>query len=653
MTELVGDSDSWRDIGHARWYDPLAPLEDPKSSEFEAAVEDEATRFSAALEPFDHKATTAAFKAILNAAQPKSIRAAQELMLWHQYTIHIQHSFGHRLNVWITEGTRTVKTFDDIDDFGVDAESDKYYTIQDVGNGSQAYELRVFSVEEKAPLYKISGVQLNATFTKDYLYYHTLTAVFRANKANGLERKQIYAERNKRFQIDLLTPPNQNDIFLYRYNALSQQLGCVSASGIKMMTDDPPADGKGTTLIPIAEELYASDKHLHDGSHAHKLPKGSIQDAILLTPNVILVCVTKDAILSLYLFDRHAHKFTPLYIGKSLNNIMIHKYSTAQRVTITAPNTPNTVFEIQDGALIPIRRAPEPLKLTRYSTGYARAEDGTRIPYSFVSAVKTPRKLLVEAYGAYGISSHRSYPSRWLPWLKRGYAFVEVCARGGREDGDAWYDAARTAARKKTTFEDVAAAIKEVQRRYGFGPENTVFYGRSAGGWLAAYIGQKYPDRVAGIYAEVPYLDVLRTTTNPELPLTVYEYDEFGDPATKPNEYEALQTLSPVDSATLAPPDAPLFLVRTAINDYQVFAYEALKFAKKMRGLGWPVLVGMDNDGGHFVKTQNMYEQFAADYLILNAVIKPARTHTRKLRSQIARGRWPRRTSSRKHSTKH
>lgn len=651
-THLAGDTDPWRDLGHARWYDPFAALEDPASDEFKVAVEDEQARMKAALEPFNVGGMARAFKSLYDTAQPKNLHFAQEQMLWHTYTIHIQHTYGHRLNVWICEGTRTVRSYDDVEDFGVDSESFQYYTIADVGNGSQTYELRAYTIDAKQPIYKIGGVQLSASFVGDALYYHTLTTVYKVSKKFGDRKEKIYEEKDPRFQIDLLSPPNQPDLFLYRYNALSQQLGIVGLSSVKMMTPTPA--GAGSTLVPIAEDLWCTDKHLHEDTRLHELPKGaSILDAVLLSESQILLSVIKSAIVSLYTFDRTTHKYKLLHGGRSLNNAMIHKYSTTQRVTLTAPNTSNIVYEVQDDMLFPIKKAPEPVKLVRYSTGSAKSADGTRIPYSFVSAVKNPRKLFVEAYGAYGLSSHRSYPSRWLPWLKQGYAFVEVCARGGREDGDAWYDAARTAARKHTTFEDAAAAIAEVQRRYGFGKENTIFYGRSAGGWLAAYIGQKYPDRVAGIYAEVPYLDVLRTTTNPRLPLTVYEYDEFGDPAHTPEEYAALQTLSPVDSAALAPPSPPLFLVRTAIHDYQVYAYEALKFGKKMRGLGWPILVGMDTDGGHFVKTKNMYEQFAEDYLLLNAAVKPARTHTRRLRSHVSRGKWPRRTSSRKHSTIH
>jgi oligopeptidase B len=319
------------------------------------------------------------------------------------------------------------------------------------------------------------------------------------------------------------------------------------------------------------------------------------------------------------------------------------------------------VFEIQEGTLNEVKRMPEPVRLVKHAHGVARAKDGAQIPYTFVSAVKSPKKLLVIAYGAYGLSSKRAYPKRWLPWLTQGYAIVESAPRGGRENGDAWYDAARTAERKITTFTDVASVIKTVQERFHFKKEQTVVYGRSAGGWTAAYIGQNYSHRVGAVYSEVPYLDVIRTASNPRLPLTQLEYDEFGDPAHRPEEYEALRTISPVDSASTAPSKPAFFLVRTALHDSQVYPYEALKFAAKMRSLGWPIVVGMDRAGGHFVGKNEAARIYAEDFLLIDSALqsrgvarrktvrRPRAQARSKLRSQTARGTKRRRASSRKH----
>jgi protease II len=262
---------------------------------------------------------------------------------------------------------------------------------------------------------------------------------------------------------------------------------------------------------------------------------------------------------------------------------------------------------------------PEPVRLPYF--GGVLAKGG--VPTTWVSAVPKPRALLVEAYGAYGISARRAYPVRWLPYLAAGWAVAYASPRGGREGGDAWWDAARGAVRKHRTFEDTAAAIRALQHSLHIPPAATVFFGRSAGGWLAANLAQEHGNLVAAVYAEVPYVDVLATTGNPALPLTQLEYDEFGDPR-RPQERRALQKLSPVDTVPACRPAAcPLLVIRTGLHDKQVLPYEALKWSAQLRLAGWPrVYVGIDHAGGHFAGEKSMVEQRAEDAAILDACIQ-------------------------------
>ena len=236
----------------------------------------------------------------------------------------------------------------------------------------------------------------------------------------------------------------------------------------------------------------------------------------------------------------------------------------------------------------------------------------------------------------------RSYPISRLAWIQHGYAYVVSFARGGREDGDRWWDGGRTAIRKQNTFDDTAAVIHAVQTTYHLKPSKTIFYGRSAGGLLAANIAHQFPHLVKAIYAEVPYLDVIRTTTNPNLPLTQMEYDEFGDPSSRPAELKALQLISPVDTVPRANTSSPTIVVKTALNDSQVLPYETLKWAKKLRKNQWRnVYVGIDG-GGHFVEESNLYKNMAEDATLLDHAL-----------SQSSRGTRRRKFSSSKHFTRH
>jgi cephalosporin-C deacetylase-like acetyl esterase len=661
-----GDSNPWRDLGFARWFDPYAAYEDVESPQFKAALEAEAAAFNAGLTKVARAKPVKEFETLMSAALPLEPSAAQETALWRGTSVYIQHADGDRKNVWIVSGGTFVRKFTDLTSFGVDPESNLYFTITDIGNGDQTLQLAVYELGIHSPHYTIDPVGPHAAFKSEYLYYESITnqlrssGIHRVDKRTGRKNYTVYAEKDLRVSVELFAPPRQPDLFFRTANALSQRLARLTGHTFEWMTPTPPKDGEGETLIPVTNDVYAGNTALVVDGDRIRYPRGAfLLDVVPAnSPSTLLVATVKAGVASVYLFEVEDRRFKSLFEGKEPCNVMLHSHASIPSFTRTSYYEPNAVYEVQDDSAVHLKTSPEPVKLIRHSHGVAAGEKGAKIPYTFVSAVKKPQKLLVTAYGAYGISARRTYPKRWLPWLKRGYAIVEAMPRGGRENGDAWYDAARTAVRKQTTFDDTAAVIAAVQRRYRFRPAQTAVYGRSAGGWTAAYVGQTYPQLLGAVYAEVPYLDVLRTSSNPKLPLTVLEYDEFGDPAGRPVEYAALQVLSPVDRAAAAPPSAPFFLVETALHDTQVYPYEALKFAAKMRGLGWPIVVDVDRSGGHFVKKESMASQHANAFLLIDAALrgKEGARQTRRrrqarsmLRSQSSRGTTRRRASSRKH----
>ena len=662
-----GDSNPLRDLGHVKIYDPYATFEDTKSHAFKTALETEAAAFKTALlhstVARKHKldATEKLFETLLEEALPQTLATAQETLLWHGTLVRIQHGYGNQLYVSIDD-KENPREFKDLESFGVDPVSNLYFTMKDIGDGDQTFQLDVYEMGVKSPQYSISPVGPNAAFSGDYLYYESIenrlrsSGIMRVKKTNGRYESSVFHYADKKYQVELHAPPRQPHLFIRITNALSQRLAIITGASYRWLTPVPETEGRGATLLPVYDTLYATNTGLVFKGNEYKFPNHAfLQDAAPLSDTTVLVSTVKQAKVSLYIFNTASKSYKPLFEAKEPNNIMLHSHSTVPSVTITSYYEPNTVYEIQDDSLIKIKSLPAPLPLARHNHGLATTKDGESVPYTFVSAVKKPKKLLVIAYGAYGLSSGRAYPKRWLPWLARGYAVVEAAPRGGRENGDAWYDAARTALRKQTTFDDTAAVIKAVQKRYGFQKENTAIYGRSAGGWTAAYIGQKYPQLVSAVYAEVPYLDVIRTASNPYLPLTQLEYDEFGDPTNRPEEYEALLEISPVDSAAPAPPQTPFFLVRSALHDSQVYPYESLKFSAKLRSLGWPIVVGMDGAGGHFVKRSSAAKIYAEDFLLIDAALtsrtqrKTRRQARTRPRSHTARGTIRRRRSSRKH----
>jgi protease II len=640
---LRGDTNPWRDIGHAKWFDPFAALEDTESEEFLSAVKEELNLWSAAKKP-----TEAWRKDIENYKISVEPAFAHETMLWQGLTIRIQHAPGHRKNIWFLDVSQTiVRTHIGLTDFGVDNDSELYFTIRDIGDGAERLALEVWNIRTEESCWTFKHVVgPNAGFLGNHILYQNVEnhlrypAILWAEKYTGKHEEVLYTNSEKRFQIDLIMTDKP---YICAHNALDQRIGrVVGTSGIEWIT---PLLHE--TLIPISTTIYGKERAIVQNRRNYPLPHGEHIVAAREFGDSVFVTTVKSGFTSLYRFQDA--QFTRLFAPHEPNEIMIHGYSTHPSVSITSPSKPTIVYQIVEDRLLPIFQFPSMLEIPYTSFGVAKSKDGTAVPYTYVSTTLRPKKLIVEAYGSYGISSRRSYPIRWLPWLTRGYAYAVAMPRGGRDNGDPWYEGGRTL-RKQNTFDDTAAVLKSVQRRFRISPKKTIFYGRSAGGFLAANIAQQYPHLVAAIYAEVPYVDVLRTTSNPDLPLTQMEYDEFGDPIGKIEDYVSLQQISPVDTVPVAPNNAPLCLIRTGINDAQVLPYEAVKWAKKLRAMGWTALLGIDMGGGHFAAENVIEQQYAEDAAILDHFVGSRRvSKTRKLRSHVTKGTRRRRTNSLKH----
>ncbi|AWV45873.1 oligopeptidase B [Hafnia alvei] len=253
------------------------------------------------------------------------------------------------------------------------------------------------------------------------------------------------------------------------------------------------------------------------------------------------------------------------------------------------------------------------------------ARDGVKVPVSLVynkkmfKAKQSP--LLVYGYGAYGMSMDPAFSANRLSLLDRGFVFAMIHVRGGGELGQQWYEQGKLA-NKPNSFNDFIDATHGLVER-GFGqPSRLYAMGGSAGGLLVGAVMNQQPELFNAIVAQVPFVDVVTTMLDDTLPLTLGEYDEWGNPH-RLADYQQMKAYSPYDN--IKPMRYPNLLVTTGLNDSQVQYWEPAKWIAKLRenqlGTG-KILLLTDMQAGHGGKSGRLkrVENTALEYNFILAV---------------------------------
>jgi oligopeptidase B len=206
--------------------------------------------------------------------------------------------------------------------------------------------------------------------------------------------------------------------------------------------------------------------------------------------------------------------------------------------------------------------------------------------------------LLLNGYGSYGYSEYPEFDSNIFSLINRGFIFAIAHIRGGQELGRQWYDNGRMLNKKNTFYDFIDCGEFLIKEKYT-SKKHLYADGASAGGLLMGAIVNFRPDLWNGVIAEVPFVDVLTTMSDPDIPLTTGEYKEWGDPANK-DEYLYMKSYSPYDNVEKK--EYPNLLVTTGLHDSQVQYFEPAKWVARMRELkkGNNVLLFHINmDAGH------------------------------------------------------
>ena len=263
--------------------------------------------------------------------------------------------------------------------------------------------------------------------------------------------------------------------------------------------------------------------------------------------------------------------------------------TTLLRFGYTSLVTPNSVVEYDLAAHTwTIRKQTEVLggydaSQYRSERRFATAPDGTQVPISLVYRLPFERDgqraLLLNGYGAYGLSYDPAFSSSTLSLLDRGFVVAIAHVRGGEEMGRPWYDGGRLL-RKRSSFTDFIAAAEHLVSAGYTGADRLVISGGSAGGLLMGAVINLRPDLFRAVLAEVPFVDVVNTMLDASLPLTVIEYDEWGNP-NDPAAYEYIRSYSPYDNVEAR--HYPHILVTAGLNDPRVAYWEPAKWTAKLR----------------------------------------------------------------------
>lgn len=337
----------------------------------------------------------------------------------------------------------------------------------------------------------------------------------------------------------------------------------------------------------------------------------TLVENFLVLRNHLILEERFNGLTQLEVFDRQTMKSSkvqfpdPAYVVGLASNL---EYDTQTfRYSYQSLVRPNSTFDynLKDSTSTLIKESEVPgYKSDLYTSErvWAPAHDGAKIPVSLVyrkdqyKPGKNP--ALIYGYGSYGISMDPSFRLSVVSLMDRGFVYAVPHIRGGSEMGREWFESGRMM-NKTNTFKDFISATEYLIADKKIARENVFAMGGSAGGLLMGAITNMRPDLYKGIVSVVPFVDVLTTMLDPDIPLTTGEYEQWGNPNEK-EAYEYIKSYSPYDNMIAT--EYPALLMMTGYHDSQVQYWEPAKYIAKLRTLNKseaPVLFKIDMEAGH------------------------------------------------------
>lgn len=512
---------------------------------------------------------------------------------------------------WSWADTTQSVPFETVSDLEARA-GDWVWTVRDSGDGSESYCLEawrkgraapVWRMKEVGPFVAVVGSRVFVLERKKHLVYFRLVSY---DCKTGRQRQVHYEEHDFRYNLELIRG-GESWCWLRRQAGTKQDVFQFTERGQGIVLEGISLEPRRFVLGSRPGEALIWQGR--SGWEAKGLP-GGVRLPVLgprATPE------TLDTARGLLVTKCHGRRTiwriqkgqAPYTIWSGYGTVMIDPWD-GPWVRISQAGCSVVWWNSQDGPARPV----DNWSLCRHVTNhFVKSKDGTKVNYVLVRPLThlstRPAGLLVIGYGAYGIPLPMM-TARWEPLLQAGWALAFGLWRGGGDHTPEWEDEGRLAGRVRV-LEDAEAIVRDARRRTGVPAARTVGYGRSAGGLWVGGLAAKFPDGslMGGIYSEVGYLDAFRTILNRDLPLTEIETDEFGLPAMRVEDGRIAMEWSPMD--LLSPKGTPGMwqIVRTALNDKEVLAYESVKWVLRSRAgrsaSASKIFLAIPGGQGHFV----------------------------------------------------
>lgn len=469
--------------------------------------------------------------------------------------------------------------------------------------------------------------------------------------------KLLYTEINPEFDLSLYSSTDKSKIFLLAYNKASTEV-----------FETPAEDAHGVFISFGGREpkqVYYPDfldgRYYIQSNHAHPespiytcmsaakdrdnwqeliLPKDTqpIDDYLILEDYLVLM-YREDGFDAIAIHERLGGKEIGKFKPQQASDLAFWHNPDPQTdsFSFTMENSlfPQTIYQyhVPSGHIEELYQYPERIKrdYSQYASEilWVNTSDGNKIPLSIVYK-KTdnpgPRPLWLNGYGAYGSCEEPYFSHTRFSLLDRGIIYAVAHVRGGGELGSSWYEAGKKQS-KKNSFEDFIACMDYlIDNRYTTAGQMLI-EGASAGGLLMGAVANMAPEKCALVIADVPFVDAVNTMLDDSLPLTVQEYEEWGDPHDQ-QAFHYIHSYSPYDN--ISPQNYPAFLISAGWNDTRVGYWEALKWAQKLRKNQLapnPIVYQLSDGEGHLGSSDRFVSllQYAKNMAFALSRISPAK----------------------------